>query len=107
MQSSPQRDVQFFAKKGGLIFRYEKNEYIFVIWALKGMSPVNLKKKFENFLRLHYWVKCQHEGVTLFCCYGKNGITQPIGRQFDNIEDVHKNVGHLRKEMVMQSLEIV
>jgi hypothetical protein len=21
------------------------------------MSPVNLKKKFENFLRLHYWVK--------------------------------------------------
>jgi hypothetical protein len=57
MQSSPQRDVQFFAKKGGLIFRYEKNEYIFVIWALKGMSPVNLKKKFENFLRLHYWVK--------------------------------------------------
>jgi hypothetical protein len=56
MQSSPQRDVQFFAKKGGLIFRYEKNEYIFVIWALKGMSPVNLKKKFENFLRLHYWV---------------------------------------------------
>jgi hypothetical protein len=41
--------VQFFAKKGGLIFRYEKNEYIFVIWALKGMSPVNLKKKFENF----------------------------------------------------------
>jgi hypothetical protein len=48
--------VQFFAKKGGLIFRYEKKEYIFVIWALKGMSPVNLKKKFENFLRLHYWV---------------------------------------------------
>ena len=57
MQSSPQRDVQFFAKKGGLIFRYEKKEYIFVIWALKGMSPVNLKKKFENFLWLHYWVK--------------------------------------------------
>jgi hypothetical protein len=49
--------VQFLAKKGGgYIFRYEKNEYIFVIWALKGMSPVNLKKKFEDFLRLHYWV---------------------------------------------------
>ena len=59
MQSSPQRDVQFFAKKGGLIFRYEKKEYIFVIWALKGMSPVNLKKKFEIFLRLHYWVNAQ------------------------------------------------
>ena len=73
MQSSPQRDVQFFAKKGGLIFRYEKNEYIFVIWALKGMSPVNLKKKFENFLRLHYWVKnrytknCSDTTITVQC----------------------------------------
>jgi hypothetical protein len=23
------------------------------------MSPVNLKKKFENFLRLHYWVNAK------------------------------------------------
>ena len=48
MHSSPKRDVKFFAKKGGEIFRYEKNEYIFVIWVLKGMSPVNLNKKFEK-----------------------------------------------------------
>jgi hypothetical protein len=26
------------------------------------MSPVNLKKKFENFLRLHYWVNSISQG---------------------------------------------
>ncbi len=51
--SSPKRDVKFFAKKGGEIFRYEKNEYILVIWVLKGKSPVNLNKKFEKKCGVH------------------------------------------------------
>jgi hypothetical protein len=37
----------FWPEKGGKSLD-QKNEYIFVIWALKGMSPVNLNNKFEK-----------------------------------------------------------
>ncbi len=39
------------------------------------MSPVNLKKKFENFLRLHYWVNTLGVATPRFKLYSNTAIT--------------------------------
>jgi hypothetical protein len=66
-----------------------------------------LRYEFNNLLIHIRNIECQHKSITLFCSYGKDGVTKPVGRQFDNIEDMYENVSHFRKEVIMQPFKIV